>query len=283
MTALTAKNRYAATLLSLLAPGLGHVYAGRVVQGLSLSGGTVALGMLGTAAVLASPSSARATLVGAAAGWAVLWVTAAVGAFRCADEAQPPVAPAEHRRWYVYAVLAVLTTANVATWAVAVRDRVAEVFRIPSRSMEPTIRAGARVLVNKLTYRAGPVRRGDVVVFMNPDERYQDYIKRVIALPGDTVEMREDDVFVNGTRLAHVNEASQGANEGGLEEANGDVRYRIALGASGEPQSPSTFAAIKVPGGHCFLLGDNRHRSIDSRQIGPVPLADIIGRVDRTW
>jgi signal peptidase I len=116
-------------------------------------------------------------------------------------------------------------------------------------------------------------------VFQNPNERYQDYVKRVVALPGDTVEMRDDDVFINGTMLAHV----AAVGDGVLEETNGDARYRIMLEASRDPQSTSTFAAIKVPSGHCFLLGDNRHRSIDSRQIGPVPLVDIVGRVDRSW
>jgi signal peptidase I len=283
MTVDTAKNRYATTFLSLLAPGLGHVYAGRVVQGLSLSGGTVAVGMLGTTAILASPSLARLALVGAAAGWAVLWVTAAVGAFRCARTEAPALVRTERPRWYVYVVLAVLTLSSVATWAVAVRERVAQIYRIPSKSMEPAIEAGDRVLVDKLSYASGPVRRGDVVVFRNPNERYQDYIKRVVALPGDTVEMRDDDVFVNGTMLPHVATVSQATDDSVLEEANGDARYRIVLGASRDPQSTSTFAAIKVPSGHCFLLGDNRHRSVDSRQIGPVPLADIVGRVDRTW
>lgn len=69
--------------------------------------------------------------------------------------------------------------------------------------------------------------------------------------------MRDDDVFFNGTKLNHV------------------------LGGSRDPRSLDSFPAIKVPSGHCFLLGDNRHESIDSRQIGPVPLANIIGRVAR--
>lgn len=279
MTVDTPRSRHTATCLSLFAPGLGHVYTGRVVQGLSLSGGTVAVGMLGTAAILASPSLARIALVGATAGWAVLWVTAAVGAFRGARREAPALTPTDRAPWYVYVVLAVLTLSSVAMWTVGVRERVAEVFHVPSRSMEPTIDAGERVLVNKLSYRTGPVRRGDVVVFQNPNERYKDYVKRVVALPGDTIEMRDDDVFINGTMLAHV----AAVGDGVLEETNGDARYRILLEASRDPQSTSTFAAIKVPSGQCFLLGDNRHRSADSRAIGPVPLADIIGRVDRAW
>jgi signal peptidase I len=273
------RNPYAATFLSLLAPGLGHVYAGRVVEGLSLAAGTVAVGMLGTVAILATPSWVRVTLPGAGAAWAILWVSAAVGAFRCARAAPTPLAPSAHRRWYVCVVLVGLTMSSVAMWAVAVRDKVAQVFRVPSSSMEPTVPPGGRVLVDKITYQAGPVRRGDVVVFMNPDQRYRDYVKRIIALPGDTVEMRDDDVFVNGTKLIHVSSGPGEANDGAIEETNGDARYRIVLGTSRNRRSLDSFAAIKVPSGHCFLLGDNRHESVDSRQIGPVPLANIIGRV----
>jgi signal peptidase I len=275
----TPRNRYVAALLSLLAPGLGHVYAGRVVQGLSLAGGTVAVGMLGTVVILATPSCAGIALLGVGAAWSVCWVTAAVGAFRCVRDASPSLAPLEHRRGYVCVVLAVLSMSSVALLAVTVREKVAQVFRVPSRSMEPAIAAHARVLVNKRAYRSGPVRRGDVVVFTNPNERYQTYIKRVIALPGDTVEMRDDALFINGTMLAHANATPVGV----IEESNGDARYRIVLEASRDPRSASTFAAIEVPSGHCFLLGDNRHESVDSRQIGPVPLAEIVGRVDHAW
>ena len=74
----TARNPRVAKLLSLLAPGLGHVYAGRIAEGLTWSGGTVAVGMLGTACILASPVWARVTVFCAAASWIVLWVTAAI-------------------------------------------------------------------------------------------------------------------------------------------------------------------------------------------------------------
>ncbi len=68
-----------------------------------------------------------------------------------------------------------------------------------------------------------------------------------------------------------------------LEERNADTQYRIALAPSEGPRSPSTLAAVTVPSGHCFLLGDNRRQSVDSRAIGPVPLTDIVGRVWRPW
>ena len=113
------------------------------------------------------------------------------------------------------------------------------------------------------------------------DERYQAYIKRVVALPGDTIEIRDDRVVINGTKLEYG--AVLSAVPSVLEERNADTQYRIALATSDGPRSPSTLAAVTVPSGHCFLLGDNRRQSVDSRSIGPVPLTDIVGRVWRPW
>jgi signal peptidase I len=269
------RSPYLAVLLSLVAPGLGHVYAGDVVPGLALCGANVAMGMLGTVSIVATPSLARVALLAAAAGWGALWLGAATGAYRTAARRD---GPGEHDRWYVYVVLAALSFASATMWAVAVRERVVEVFRIPGASMEPNIAPGTRLLVDKTAYRTGPIRRGDVVVFTNPDERYQAYIKRVVALPGDTIEIRDDTVLVNGTSLEYSTVTASL-----LEERNGDTRYRIALASDAGPRSPSTLAPVKVPGGHCFLLGDNRRQSVDSRWIGPVPLTDIVGRVWRPW
>jgi hypothetical protein len=134
--------------------------------------------MLGTVGVVASPFLARAALVGATAAWIALWCVAFVSAARGARSADPEAgvaAVAPIRRAYFKGLLVVLTLASLATWAIAVRERVMEVFRVPSPSMEPAIVPGTRVLVDKLAYRSGPVRRGDVVVFVNPNERWQSY------------------------------------------------------------------------------------------------------------
>jgi signal peptidase I len=274
--------------LSLLAPGLGHVYSDRWIESLAFAGGTVAIGMLGTVAVLASPFLARAALVGATAAWVALWCVACVSAVRGARLADPDAAGSRFavgsiRRGYFKTLLVVLTLASLATWAIAVRERVIEVFRVPSPSMEPAIVPGAHVLVDKLAYRSGPVRRGDVVVFVNPNERWQHYVKRVVALPGDTVEMRGDDVFVNGAPLAHdpLEQEADGARV--VRETNAGATYGIRLAPWNEDGAPTAFAAQRVPNGSCFLLGDNRRRSKDSRDIGPVPLADVVGRVALSW
>ncbi len=283
-------SRYFSAFLSLVAPCAAHVYAGRLVLGLALTGATVAVGMLGTVVALATPTWTAFALEVAGTGWLGLWVVAAISAVRSARDAPSPRPIREYDRWYVYALLIALTYLSVTIWALAIREKVVEVFHIPSRSMEPTIGSGSRILVDKLTYLSGPVRRGDVVVFVNPNERYQKYVKRVVALPGDTVEMRDDDVFVNGSKLKHLAVGLDADGSQVIEEtsaAGGDGRgegasYRIGLAPPERASPAQTFAATKVPNGHCFLLGDNRRHSTDSREVGPVPLADIVGRVDRT-
>jgi signal peptidase I len=94
--------------------------------------------------------------------------------------------------------------------------------------------------------------------------------------------MRGDDVVVDGTTLRRESEAPR---EGGdaIEETNGGARYRILLAAADDTHEPKAFPATKVPNGYCFVLGDNRRRSTDSRDVGPVPLADLVGRVDHAW
>jgi signal peptidase I len=165
----------------------------------------------------------------------------------------------------------------------ALRANVFEAFYIPTGSEAPNVLPGDHILVNKLALHGKVPRRGDVVTFRSPRNRSQNWIKRVIALPGDTVEVRKNKVFVNGKELERdrVSPASLSALGAELSgevfyETNAGSRYKILL----EPaKSPVNFAPKKVPDGSCFVLGDNRDRSEDSRQFGFVPLGDIQGLV----
>lgn len=263
-----------AALLSLVVPGLGHIYLDRLVTGLGLVVAHVSLGSLATIAVVAGLSSVTGVVL-AALPWCVLWVTAAVWAYRAGRAAASDPLPRRHHPTYLFALLALLALPNAAGWTLGIRANIAEVFRIPSRSMLPTIAPGARVLVDKLVYRHAPIRRGDLVVFTNPNARHTRYIKRVVALPGDIVELQNDELVVNGQHLDYLD---AGANE--RVEIQGDARYRIRLGSTdGAKPAAAAFEPRKVPNGYCFVLGDNRHLSEDSRAYGPVPLTDVVGRV----
>ena len=125
-------------------------------------------------------------------------------------------------------------------------------FRVEGMSMEPNFHDGQFLLINKLAYKLGDLERGDVIVFRYPRDPSRDFIKRVIGLPGETVEIINGQVYVNGQLLGddyHTNEA--GYNSGA-----------VALGPE-----------------ELFVLGDNRPNSSDSHSWGPLPLDLIIGRV----
>lgn len=137
--------------------------------------------------------------------------------------------------------------------AVAIKTWVVQPFMIPSASMQPTLDVGDRILVNKFIFRVRPPGIGDVVVFLSPDSTQIDYIKRVIAVAGQTVDVRDGVVYVDGKALA----------EPYVADASRD-RY-----TSRQP--------TRVPPGQVWLMGDNRANSRDSRYFGPRPVSDLLG------
>jgi signal peptidase I len=123
-------------------------------------------------------------------------------------------------------------------------------IRVDGLSMEPTLHSGEFVIVNRLAYRLGQPKIGDVIVFHPPTDPEQEYIKRVIGLPGDEVVISNKQVMVNGRLL--------------------DEPYIAA--------PPRYDSRWKVPEGSLFVLGDNRNNSSDSHAWGPVPLENVVGK-----
>jgi signal peptidase I len=140
--------------------------------------------------------------------------------------------------------------------ALAVRAFVAEPFAIPSESMAPTLRPGDHVLVEKLSYRFGSPRRGDLVVFRSPDGGSL-AVKRIVGLAGDRVAIEDGVLAIDG----HLQ------REPYVDQKSVDSVY---------------FGPIVVPRGDVFVMGDNRADSHDSRDYGAVPRGALIGRVVTT-
>ena len=135
--------------------------------------------------------------------------------------------------------------------AIFVRIVAFELFEIDGPSMEPTLHTGERVLVNKLAYwNFGEPQRGDVVVF-HAWTQHEDFIKRVIGLPGDTVEVKDNHVYVNGAPL----------DEPYLDQPTTGQESPVHVGAD-----------------EVFVMGDNRGNSSDSRHYGPLPQVEIVGK-----
>lgn len=135
--------------------------------------------------------------------------------------------------------------------ALAIRAYVIEVYQVRGSSMEATLHDQDRVMVAKFLYRwVRPPRPGDIIVFQYPREPERDFIKRIVAVAGDTVELRAGKVYVNG---------------------------ELFVEAASAVSSHDTVAPHKVPPDTVWVLGDNRSNSTDSRTFGEVPLENIRG------
>ena len=160
--------------------------------------------------------------------------------------------------------------------AAAIRVFALEPFEVASESMLPTLEAGDRLFVNKL---AAP-KRGDIVVFEHAGERY---VKRVVGLPGERIDVRGERVLVNGVAADEWRTGTLRLDASGRALAGGRERLgAIEHALLGDPEGERPDSAAVIPDGHYFLLGDNRDHSSDSRDFGAISRGDIVG-VAATW
>ena len=190
-------------------------------------------------------------------------------------------------------------------FAVFARTYAVQAFKIPTGSMKENLLIGDHILVNKFVYGRSssalesmllpnrPVRRGDVVVFKFPEKPERDFIKRVIGLPGETVEIRNKQVYIDGEALdedeqicrkdehdAMVCEDADPSDGGPYKvfflrapRPPGDPEFGLHAGATGDNYGPQV-----VPEGELLVLGDNRDNSRDSRYWGFLPVDQVKGR-----
>ncbi|GLK47630.1 signal peptidase I [Brevundimonas intermedia] len=201
-----------------------------------------------------------------------------------------------------------VTLATALILAMAIRILLFQPFTIPSSSMEPGLVTGDYIVVSKYAYgwsRAslpfnpplpdgrllgGQPERGDVVVFRRPHDPDQVWIKRVIGLPGDTVQVRMGQVFVNG-RMIRQTPLQMVSDHDAPQRRVLEVRETLAssktyVAYDGGPDQPGDDTPIyRVPAGQYFMMGDNRDNSLDSRWpadlgVGLLPAGNIVGRAE---
>ncbi|OGX28439.1 MAG: signal peptidase I [Omnitrophica WOR_2 bacterium RIFCSPHIGHO2_01_FULL_49_10] len=145
-----------------------------------------------------------------------------------------------------------------------VKSNVIEAYKIPSGTMMPTLMIGDRIFVNKTIYKQSEPKRGDVAVFIAPDKFDKNYIKRVVGLPGETIEIKDGKALINGVVITEpaVFRKNHYYNAGEYAKA-------------GQP--------VKIPEDSYFVLGDNSSSSKDSRYFGFVPRKSFIGKAFKIY
>jgi signal peptidase I len=250
------RKPWLAGLLQLITPGLGNLYSGRPRRALILFVilRILSFGSLITLLWLSGLMSIVIFLLFAL----VVTVFVVADGVRCAKAADPAYRLASYNRWYVY-VLLVIGIAIVDGTVVTnlVTSRFIQAFNTPTPSMQPTILRGDRIIVDKIVYSFSPPVRGDLVVYHPPDVPSATYVKRIVGLPGESIEIRNRTVLINGKEIVE-RYAQFASNPSGLDDS---------------------FGPTVIPPDSYFVLGDNRNNSIDSRTTGAVERTQVLGKV----
>lgn len=249
---------WVACALSLCCPGLGHLYCGRLQRGLVLF--LVSLLILPIAALGAGLSSSTGALVGLIASFVALlglWLFAVVDAWRI-TVGTTDTSRHDYQRPLIYALFVAAGISSPMLSVVYIRQNLLEAFYLPSNSMMPLLRSGDRILVNKARWRTQNLKRWDVVVFRAPDHPDRIYIKRLVGFPGEKVSIEGGEVKVNGQPADVPN-----------DKTSVDIEPPEA---KQQPENKDL-----IPSGMCYVLGDNRGNSNDSRNFGPVAMGAILG------
>jgi len=252
---LKKRNPAIAFILSVLAPGVGHIYAGSAIKGLSLIAvGYGVIFLCGITGQFSTFYGIYGIIVFLVGFYLFVIISATYFAYRNKDYNLK-----NYNRWYVYLLLIIIITifTNV---LFLYRGSILgyETYRIPSNSMAPTLKAGDFITVNT---RNKKPKVGDVIIFLSPQDRSTPYAKRVAALGNDTISI------VNGEVVR-----------------NGNVSHMLSVPESRRRRDFSiSMMETSIPENELFLLGDWRDNSKDSRLWGTVPVSYVIGKVTYIW
>jgi len=240
-----------AGLFELVCPGLGYLYRGYPIHTVAVAGGLVFV------FVVAALSDVVLSVVGF---WVVAILLIASRIFSIGHVwwlNDPP-----QGRSYGWVILLVFALASLLLWSFLLEKRAQwlgyAAYSIPSDSMSPSLQQGDRIAVDADRYRARLPSRGDIVVFHVPHDSAVLYVKRVVGLPGESIEVIDGRVSIDGSRL----------DEPYLywsdKPAHGVSRYQL---------TQEQF----------LLLGDNRNHSLDSRHFGPIEVSNMVGKARHIW
>jgi signal peptidase I len=258
-------------MLSLLVPGLGHLYAGQPGRAAAvwLATRVATAALLGGAVLLAD----RVGLALQLAGGIAVWVIAATDAARTARRA----ADGYRLRWYnrggVYVGVCAIVAAATLPWHLLLGSGIAEMRRVPTDTMAPALVAGDHVYV--VPRLGAAVRRGEIIVYRKWGTGY---VKRVVGAAGDTVAMRAGVLSVDQRPVSEPYAVHGGEAEIGDRQFTWQRAFVPDSLRAGYIPTLATWGPIVVPHGAYFMLGDNRGESMDSRYHGFVADSEVLGR-----
>ncbi|HBG28373.1 MAG: signal peptidase I [Planctomycetes bacterium GWF2_41_51] len=292
-TNINKRHTWVAVMLSLIAPGLGQVYCGKLIRGLLfIVLNTLPISLIMFVFLFKNLTVMVLGTIGLIVFGGIILIIALVDSIYLVKNIGANYVPKEYNRWYVYLLLILIGGGGGTGGSTFyVKSNIVEAFRVPANSMYPTIKNGDRFLADKTIYKKIDPSRGDVVVYINPENRLN-YIKRVVAIEGDTVEMKNNQLYVNGRMLEYqplskteletlrINTGNPKFQGEVFYEVNGSSKYAIFLSKSPANEQMQNFQEMTVPKYNCFVLGDNRNESHDSRNSGPIPIATIKGKAN---
>ena len=318
--AMTPRRPIVAALASLILPGFGQFYNGDLNRAIWLFLGFAMLCIpaIALVALYLPDGMMLPVLVLSLVAALSVWGYAVWDAWRSARLHAGGPAKAWQQSGVYVLVFVLCDLLALPLLTLYVREHQVEPFYIPSTSMEPSVRRGDRIWADKRYNCPGckqGVHRGDIAVFAYPNDRSVRYIKRVIGLPGDQIQLKDRQVWVNGQPLqgsSALAAAPLATGTPGTPDAVGvlapttetidgrtwQVQWvqlpapempAVARPSAVSPplnRAPSVAATelkLTVPDGQVFVLGDNRQSSVDSRNFGTVPMQDILGRARQVW
>ena len=269
------RKPWVAFILTQICPGLGQLYNGDVtwaVISFLLSFATALVSMIWLFDTL------NKLLFAVAFGLLLDLALSVQAYFRAREVKEMELRP--YQRWWFYILFVILVYGVPDGYGILMPSRIRS-FEIPSESMVPNLLIGDRLVADGWSYWHKDPQRGDIIVFDYPKDPATKFVKRLVGLPGDKIEMKLGELYLNDKIVPQHRSAKPLINDGVWSAAEyienlGSVEHTIYRA---QPENDNNFGPVTVPPDHYFMMGDNRDRSSDSRFWGFVSRDQLIGRM----
>lgn len=267
------KEPLLAVMLSVILTGLGQVYAGKVIRGLAFFFIPVVSAIILTVYLINPNTSINAFVILLGVILVIFGIWVIFDAYHCAktynlsNNLERRISGGKKTILIVGIIFFAFIFNPFQMFAQSIvsyiKANVVQAYKFPSGSMEPTIQKQDRLLADKAIYKKSKPQRGDFIVFTYPPDPKKQFVKRLIAFGGETVEIKDGRIYINDQPCA---------------DANTKDRYYYNKGDYGQANKP-----VAVPGGTYYVLGDNSASSMDSRYWGFVPSKDVSGKIYKIY